>query len=198
MLSSRFRLRRALRSGSSSWLQPNILIAMLCLFSVHIFAAGSRITVRFIDPESGKPIRNMWITLTQYKGDPPATFIPSKYVLSNSRARTDSQGEVVAVLRKPEATYIAIHSFDLAYSGFLIPLADVLQTGVVVDCSSGRVLRGQWVDADGRVLMKSGATPDRKSTNSPAKITPAAHPGVVIFIERKLTIPNRIRQEIPR
>lgn len=171
----------------------------LCVTPMYIFGAEKQITVRFLDPKSGKPIRKMWVNVTQYSGNPPKGPIPAEYIVASSSARTDKHGEVVAVLHEPLATYIGIHSFDLAYSDFLIPIAEVLKTGVVLDCSPGKEApQGYWVDGQGRPVLKSGAPPARGTNKASATIRPGPEPGVIVLVETRLTIWDKMRQELPR
>lgn len=66
--------------------------------SLHLLGAQRKITVRFLDPKSGKPIRKMWVGVTQYKGRPPKGPIPADYRLAFTSAKTDRNGEVAVRL----------------------------------------------------------------------------------------------------
>jgi hypothetical protein len=164
---------------------------------MQLFGAGQQVTIRFLNPKSGKPIRKIWISVVQYKGSPPKGPIPADYVVSTVNARTDRNGEVTATLHDPLPTYISVHSFDLSYGGSLLPIDDVLKTGVVMDYSSKGAPQGYWTDDQGQPAMKSGTLLDHSDRKEATTLKVAPEPGVIVFVEKKVTTGERIRQEIP-
>jgi hypothetical protein len=169
----------------------------LCMSPMNLLGEQRRVTARFLDPRSGKPIRKMWVWVTLYKGNPPKGPIPAEYVVSRQNVRTDVNGEVVAVLHDPLPTFISIHSFDLSYGGSLISVDEVLKSGVVLDYSDKSPPEGYWVDKEGRRSMKSGRTAKHNGSKAATITKPVPQPGVIVFIERRLTRSDRVRQELP-
>lgn len=157
------------------------------------------ITVRFLDPQSGKPIRKMWVDVPQYSGKPAKGPMTAEYVVSDLNLRTDQNGEILVALHDPLPAFIAPHSFDLWYSGFLIPVGEALKSGVVLNYSNKGAPRGYWVDRNGRPVMKSGTLLDHAngSGKMPPRVNPAPKPGEIVFVERRLTRWDRMRMEIP-
>ena len=169
----------------------------LCLFPLHIFGAQKQITVRFLDPKSGKPIRGMWVSVSQYKGDLPKGPIPAEYVVSTLNVQTDQNGEVAATLGDPLPAYIGVHSFDLWHSGPLIQVDEVLKSGAVLDYSGKGAPQDYWVDNQGHRSMESGSLLNHSDKKSAATCKPVPEPGVIVFVEKKLTAWDKMRQEIP-
>jgi len=157
--------------GRKNWMVP-VLIAVVWLSGLGVspLLAQKQIAVRFLDPKSGKPIRKMMVWVTQYKGNLPKGPIPLCYELAHAKIKTDEKGEVLVTLHDPPPKFIGIISFDLWNSGPLIPLDKVLESGVVLDYSR----------------KVKGASPK-----------PSAKPGEIIFVERRLTVWDRMRQELP-
>lgn len=112
----------------------------------------------------------MWVSVTQFKGGVPKGPIPASYVLGDFSAQTNENGEVVVRLNDPLPEFIEVHSFDLQENGPLIPCNVVVQRGVVL-------------------------TYVPKDLTSYFKATDKA--GEIIFVERRLTLWDKIRQEIP-
>jgi hypothetical protein len=142
----------------------------LCLFPLHLFGAQKQITVRFLDSASGKPIRKMWVTVSQYKGDLPNGPIPASNVVSKLSGRTDQKGEISATLGDQLPTYVWVFAPDLRNSGPLFHMAEVLQSGVLFSY-------------------------DRKG-NVPT-MTPEPQAGEIVFVEKRLTTWDKMRQETP-
>jgi hypothetical protein len=157
------------------------------------------IVVRFVDPRSGKPIRNMWVGVTQFKSDVPKGPIPAEYVLSTLSAKTDQNGAVFVTLHDPAPAFIAVHSFDLWYSGFLISVSEVLKSGVVLNFSNKGAPRGCWTDSKGRPVMESGMLLNHADSKDkgPPRVNPAPKPGEIVYVERRLTRWDRMRMELP-
>lgn len=170
---------------SSSWLVP-----------LHLFAADRQITVRFLDPKSAKPIRKMWVGVTQYKGDPPKGPIPAEYRVSYLNSKTDQNGEIVVALHDPLPTFVSVIA-DLWYNGSLISVGEVLKSGVVLDYSGKGAPHGRWVGDKGHRSMESGSLLNHRDKKSAATSKPVPEPGVIVFVEKRLTLWDNLRQEIP-
>jgi hypothetical protein len=165
-----FRALRVSAQGGRWWLAIAVTAFLAALPSLDLFASQSQVKVRFLDPRSGKPLSKMWVTLTQYKGKPAAGPITADYVVSNTIAQTDQNGEISVTLHDPLPAFIQTQSFDLWNSGPLMTTREVLESGVVLNFS------------------------DKGVRSKPA---PTAIPGVIIFVERRRTRWDRIRLEIP-
>jgi len=174
-----------------------VVVFSSCLFPLPLFGAQQQVTLRFLDPKSCKPIRKMWVDITQYKGNPPKGPIPAEYVLSALSVQTDRNGEVAAILRDPLTTYISIHSFDLSHSGPLVQVDEVLKSGAVLDYSGKGAPQGYWVDNQGHRSMESGSLLNHNDKKSTATCKPEPEPGVVVFVEKRLTAWDKMRQETP-
>lgn len=139
----------------------------------------------------------MWVTVSQYKGNPPKGPIPAGYLVSTVSVQTDRNGEVLAILHDPLPTYISIHSFDLSHSGLLIQVDEVLKSGAVLDYSGKGAPRGYWIDNQGHRSMESGSLLNHSDKVSGATPKPVPEPGVIVFVEKKLTAWDKMRQELP-
>lgn len=192
---------RRIWSTSDCWVAILIVafVAVLfsCLCPADVFGAERKITLRFLDPKSGTPIRKMWVNVFQYKGNPPKGPVPAEYVMSSLSLRTDRNGEIAATLHNPLPTYVGIQSFDLAYNGPLISIDDVLKSGVIVDHSSKGAPQGYWTDNQGHRSMRSGSLLDHSDKKWATTVNPVPEPGVIVFVEKRITTGERIRQEIP-
>ena len=165
---------RALHSvpkGRKSWMVP-ICLAVVWLSGLALspLLAQKHITVRFLDPKSGKPIHKLRVWVYQYKGNLPKGPIPLRYELAHAKSLTDEKGEALVTLHDPPPKFIGVVASDLSNSGPVIPLCKVLKFGVVLDYS-------------------------RKVNGSKPKTS--AKPGEIVFVERKLTVWDRMRQELP-
>lgn len=185
-----------LRAG---WLLTAVAAIVLApATSCPLWSAPRQVTVRFVDPKSGKPLRNLWVLVDQWKGKPAKGPMTDKYFVSDTRARTDRNGEVVVDLREPLPAFISVLVPDLWNSGDLLPVNEVLKSGVVLDYSGKGMPAGYWVDSKGRPIMKSGTSPKHggKKKASP-RFVPAAKPGVIVYVEKKITAWERMRMELP-
>ncbi len=132
-----------------------------------IRCSSNEITIRFVEPKTGEPLRKMWVGLTQYKDHPPKGPIPAKFVLATSQRQTDANGKVAFCLHEPIPTYLAVHSFDLSNNGSLLSVEEVMNRGVVLDFSK---------------RSAAGTLPK---------------PGIILFVERRISTLDRMRQELP-
>lgn len=207
-INRRFRVPRvrARRRCALAWHHLRILSVAVMLVAGFPLARAQRptrprqrVTVRFLDPRSGKPIRKMWVGVTQWKDEPPKEESNVPYILGNTNAQTNRSGEVVFTLSDPPPMFVSVHSFDLWYSGNLIPTSKVLESGVVFDYSDAKPPRGYWVNKQGQPVMKSGSLfPDgQKPKKGVSKLKVSAKPGEIIFVERKITRWQWFLQELP-
>lgn len=161
--------------------------------------ARRQVTVRFITPKSGKPIRKIWVGVTQWKDKPPKDAGTARYVLADTNAQTNRDGEVVFTLSDPPPKFVSVDSFDLWYSGSLILTSEVLKSGVVLDYSDAKPPRGYWVNRQGQPVLKSGSLlPDEHKSNKKAvKLRVSAKPGEIVYVESTITRWQRLLQELP-
>lgn len=158
--------------------------------------AVQHVTVRFINPKSGKPIRGMWADFSQFEAKPTRE---SDHLFSNRAAQTNRDGEVVFTLSDPLPKFLSVHSFDLWYSGTLVPTSKVLNSGIVFDYSDAKAPRGYWVNKQGQPVMKSGSLLGlgNKAKSGVTKLKVTTKPGEIIFVERKITRWQWFLQELP-
>jgi hypothetical protein len=158
------------------------------------------VTVRFLSPKSGKPIRKMSVTVTQWRDVPPPPSEGSDmpYFLGDKNAQTNRNGEVRFRLNDPPPKFVDVHSFQLWYSGDFIPISKILESGVVLDYSGAKPPRGYWVNKRGQPIMKSGTLLGHGSKGKRvSKLKIKAKPGKIIYIEKKITLWQRMLQEMP-
>lgn len=199
-----WQVRAALKRILAGFVLPSVSVAVI-LGAGFTWAraqepsnGGQQITVRFINPKSGKPLRKMWVGVTQWKGEPPKGESNVPYILGSTNAQTNRNGEVVFMLSDPPPMFVSVQSFDLWYSGSLIPTSKVLESGVILDYSDAKPPRGYWVNKQGQLILKSGTLLGHGSNGKPAlKLKIKAKPGEIIYIEKKITLWQRMRQEIP-
>ena len=138
----------------------------------------------------------MWVAVTQYMGKPPKGPMPAEYRVSFLSAKTDQNGEVIVGLHDPLPMFISVDA-DLWYSGPLIPVDEVLKCGAVLDYSGKGAPQAYWVDNQGHRSMKSGGLLNHNDKKSTATSKPVPEPGVIVFVEKRLTVWDKMRQEIP-
>ena len=170
-----------------------LIFAALCLPALAVPAAS--IKIRFLDPSSGKPIRKMWVAISQLKDDPPAGPVPAEYCVAFTSLKTDSNGEVEVQLHDPTPAFISVHA-DLWYNAPLLAVDEVLKSGVVMD-SRKPPPKGCWVDKNGHCRMKSGSLLPEGDSQRPPVINPKPQPGLIIIVEKRISTWDRMRQELP-
>lgn len=134
--------------------------------------ASQQITVRFLDPRSGKPIRKYPVVVIKWNSGAGAKdWQPlTKYVTSSLTARTDANG-VVVVNVDPLAKFITVDFYDLAGGGtHRIDLGEVVKEGLTLKFDE-----------------KAGAW----------RTEHTARPGELLILTRKLTLWERMRRELP-
>jgi len=175
-----------------------------CITAVLIFAAlflplraaqAASIKIRFLDPSSGKPLRKMWVAISQLKDDPPAGPVPAEYCVAFTSLKTDSNGEVEVQLHDATPAFISVHA-DLWYNAPLLAVDEVLKFGVVMD-SRKPPPKGCWVDKNGHCRMKSGSLLPEGDSQRPPVINPKPQPGLIIIVEKRISTWDRMRQELP-
>jgi hypothetical protein len=171
-----------------------LALTALCLPSGAAPAASIRI--RFLDPTSGKPIRKMWVAVSQYKDKPAAGPVPAGYRVAFTSVKTDRNGEVVVQLLDPTPAFISVDA-DLWYNASFIAADEVLKSGVVLDYSHKPPPKGCWVDKDGHCRMKSGSLLPDEGSRKPPVVNPKPQPGLLIIVEKRISRWERLRQELP-
>jgi hypothetical protein len=171
-----------------------LLFAVLSLLARAAPAAPVRI--RFLDPTSRKPIRKMWVAVTQYKDKPPPGPIPAEYFLAFTSVKTDRNGEVEVQLHDPATTFISVHA-DLWYNPPLIGVDEVLNTGVVLEYSRKPPPKGCWIDKNGHCGMRSGSLLPNNGSQGSHVVAPESQPGLLVIVEKRISWWDRLRQELP-
>ncbi len=159
-------------------------------------APAASVRIRFLDPTSGKPIRKMWVAVSQYKDKPASGPMPAEYRLAFTSVKTDSNGEVEVQLHEPAPAFIAVHA-DLWYNPPLIAVDEVLDSGVVLDYSRKPPPKGCWVDKDGQCRMKSGSLLSDKDDRKTPVVNPTPQPGLLVIVGKRISRWDRVKQEIP-
>ena len=151
-------------------------ILRLCPAFVLIFfppsqqpQAQKEITVRFVDYRSGKPITKLEVMVKGFNGKLTGRSADSTTIF-NTSTRTDDQGKLIVPLPQVSPERISVSSFDLAESVASISLSDVLKSGAVA--------------------------PYRNGERHPS-LSVAAKPGEIVILNRKLTVWEKMRREIP-
>lgn len=143
-----------------------VLLASLTL--ARPASAQREVSIRFLDFESGKPIKKLGVMITGYKGDPSHGKAADSTILFSVSKKTDQDGRVVVQLTEPLPDRIHVYSFDLAQSLSGFSPAEVLKAGSVVEYRD----------------------------NTP-KLQISAKPGEILILNRKLTAWDKMRREIP-
>jgi len=146
-----------------------LLVASLSL----TFTSAQDITIRLVNAKSGKPLRSVPVTIFAWNGPPtyrPDNIPPGQIVV---HATTDAEGRAVFHSPEPALEHIGFNvgtPWDFAGCWRLHDLSPeiVFRTGAVADYSCGKL---RW--------------------------PVSAKPGEVVIVERKLTLWEKMRREIP-
>ena len=155
-----------------------ISLALLWLLSLFVIPAfgQTQITLRFIDSESGKPLKGIYEGINGGNSD-KRDGTTKTIVWQSALKKTDNEGKVIVQLPEPAPRYIF-------YS------ADVLQ---LHGCSSGVFLLEDIV----RAGVVAGFNAKKTPWSCTLKAQATAMPGEIIIFDRRLTLWEKIRQEIP-
>src|SRR5258708_17721006 len=144
------------------------LVPVLSTFG-QVGADGQEITVRFVDYRSGSRIKKLDVMVEGFNGELTGRSADRTTVFSTS-TKTDNEGKLIIRLPRLPPQQISIFSFDLAESTVAFSLADVLKSGVVA-------------------LYRKG--------EGHSKLNVATKPREIVILNRKLTVWDKMRQEIP-
>jgi hypothetical protein len=128
--------------------------------------------MRFLDFKSGKPFKQMIVTVTFWNGDPiPIGHIPPGSVVRNTTTKTDKYGKAVLDVPEPIPEHLTVFQPDLvdSFSPDFSP-AEVFASGTVAEFRHGK---GQ------------------------PRLQVSAKSGEIIILNRRLGLWDRIRQELP-
>jgi hypothetical protein len=133
------------------------------------------ITVRLINARSGRPLSSVFVAMSHWNGTfdihkPP---YPKREIV---QAITDAKGKVVFHLSQPTPEHV----------GFSV--------------GNPRDFAGCWHlrDTSPEFILRSGAVSDyNESKCGKLKVLVPATPGEVVIFERKLTLAEKMHQEIP-
>jgi hypothetical protein len=151
-----------------------VAFSLLAFALLGPVAAGGQgpqsITVRFLNFESGRPIRNLNVVITLWNESPSAS-VAGPSIVSKASKRTDSDGRLsVNIPVGAVAQHIDIFAPDLAQATSpSLSTDEVLRSGAVV--------------------------PYRYSKNAPPQVS--AHSGEIVILNKKLTAADRMRRELP-
>jgi hypothetical protein len=148
----------------------------LWFFVAPLYASSQDITVRLINAKSGKPLGKVPVTMFLWNG--PPTFRPdnvTKDVIVGHKI-TDADGQAVFHLPQPLPEHV----------GFLLePPMDFLGCWHLQDSSPETVLR-------------SGVVADyNESKCGKLRQQASAGPGEIVIFEKKLTVGEQMRRELP-
>jgi hypothetical protein len=139
-------------------------------------ASAQHITVRLINAKSGKPLREVPVTMFFWNG--PPTFRPDNIPKGEVVVHTTTDAKGQAVFHMPEA--IPEHI------GFSI--------------GGPRDFVGCWRQRDLSLeaVIRSGVVADyNESKCGKLRTKVSAEPGEVVIVDKKLTLRDQMRQEIP-
>jgi hypothetical protein len=154
-----------------------IYIALVALVFFPAKAlAQTAITVRVINAVSGKPISGVTIGLSTWNTD--ESPVPAHKLVSRSSFQaTDKNGEVVFPVPEPPPNYVAVDYLTTQLRGCstrVFRLAEALRSGIVADYN-----------------------PQKRKWCGKLKAGESAKPGVIVIFDRRLTLWDRLLQEIP-
>jgi hypothetical protein len=144
-------------------------LSLLLLFtSISVHGQIQRaITIRFLDFKSGKPVKNLSVIVTLWNGK-STMDVSGMTNISETRARTDDHGSLVVRVPDPTPEHISVFTPDLAQAVTQVSPRDVLKAGAVIPYRRGR---------------------------NKSDVTAAA--GEIVILNHKLTVADRMRQELP-
>ena len=146
------------------------LFAVLFLGTLTRAQTAQQIVVRFLDIQSGKPIRKLAVTFTFWNGDSGSRGrISSEQSVRTVSTRTDADGTIRLDVPEPVPQHLSIFQPDLVDPASI----RLSPTGVL---SSGVVLSSKRNKTD--LVLK-------------------AAPGELVILSKRLTTTDRMRREIP-
>jgi hypothetical protein len=168
----------AFRRSLGRW-WPTVLTLLLLSGLVVIAPAAfgqEQITLRFIDAESGKPLKGIWVGIfAENVGQPVETKHGS---VSTVIVKTDGTGQAVFRLPKQVPSRLGIEATGALHgcSGRVFSVEDVLRKGIEASYHYN-ALKPRWC-------------PKLKAEAS-------AKPGEIVIFDIPMTVWDRIRQENP-
>jgi hypothetical protein len=155
------------------WLARTIFALTIVLpvtsFLAQPVHAQQKIAVRFLDFKSGRPMRNLNVTVTAFNDYGPRTSVADKTIVFRTSMKTDKDGEVSVRFPNALPNHMRIWS-DLDESVPDLSPADVLKSGVVMPYHH-----------------ENGVT----------KLQVSPKPGEIVVVNKRVTSWDRMRQEIP-
>jgi hypothetical protein len=147
-----------------------VSLKLLLLFtSIDVHGQTQQvITVRFLDFESGKPIKKLNVIVTLWDGESTREEVSGMKNIFETRARTDDHGSLLVKVPGPMPEHMSVFTPDLVQAVTQLSPSDVLRAGAVIPYRRGR--------------NKSDVT---------------AQAGGVVILNHKLTAADRMRQELP-
>jgi hypothetical protein len=158
-----------------------IFLASLFVLAPNVLAQVD-ITLRFIEADSGKPIVGMWVSVSAWdengnQGRQPPPAGVAKIDKNTQSIKTDKKGEAVFRLYAEPALKTLYVDTVGDLRGCYKPkfsIDEVKASGVVASYDSSRP---KWC--------------------VPLKVQATAKPGEVVILDKKMTVWDRMRREIP-
>ena len=155
----------------------NTLLVYFLFLVFPLCALAQDITLRLIDAKTGKPLRKVPVTMFSWNG--PTAFrpddIPKDQLIFHGI--TDSEGRAIFSLPRPL----------LAHIGFSV--------GTPVDFAGCWHIGG---DVSPEKVLQSGLVAEYdESRCGKLRTQVSKRPGEVVVVERRLTVGEKIRREIP-
>jgi hypothetical protein len=144
-------------------------IFLLLISFSHSTSAQQDIHVRFLDFKSGRPIKQLNITVTAFNEYGSRGSVAKTSILFRTSLKTDKEGQIIIHVEDPPPNHIRIWA-DLTESVPDFSPAQVLNSGVVIP------------------YRRDGAA---------SKLRVSANPGEILIINKSVTAWDRMRQEIP-
>lgn len=160
----------------NGWMRQAIAWVALLFLVFPLGASAQDITMRLIDAKSGKPLRKVPVTMFAWNG--PSTFPPDNVPKGEvvMHGTTDKEGRAVFHLPQPTPEHI----------GFSV--------GTPWDFAGCWRLR----DLSPETVLRSGVVAHYNvSQCGKSSVQVSANPGEVVILEKKLTLWEKMRREIP-
>ena len=172
----------------------------LCLF-IFVQPAHSqqRITIRFVDYRSGKPIKNFYVSFDAWSGKRSGAIITKNTSIIREKYSKERDGKVSVCLpprESEEKTVIFEASTKVDRDGRLtIYFPEVLPEHISVSTISD--LWSSPPAFDPSEVIKTGEVVPFKPDHIDARPQFSRTPGEIVIVSKKRTAWDRMRQEIP-
>ena len=167
------RTHRMCSTGAGRGLGLSVVL-VVCLISSLLSAEpiSTDITFRFVNPNSGEPVKNLTVFFTAWNVDrlPPR----ASEIVARATIRTDKEGKAVFHLPQPIPKHLEWNAFDIR------------------GCSDKDYSAEQASEA-----LRIGFVANYDPGCGKLKTQIGAKPGEIVILDRPLTLLERITREIP-